>query len=1532
MASYLSGLDPPGRPEPGWKPPQRPGASVSSSSRIAQPTRSGRDHHGKTEISREMEAAQMRRDLDSISPSAPRPSSQRPPPSSKLSTTSRTSSNGRTNAASTSEDPMLQGKHSRNVLRRKPSTIARHVALTSLEPARGEIFPFTQSSSSLDRTPYSHGNVSFDEQTKAHDTVLAQAENWTPVIPELDRYRSVLDQRGLPNNRSTPNLPHKLSTHDLPVSTPLNSGVSSHTRYSGFSSNSGYSVSPATRFSESPGPGNYSRDTTPTSMSSQSPGIIAPSRMTPRMRQTSPAQTRPPLSRRRNGSMPGDIELTGLDEHGLPSLRESTTSSSSTSTVKESGKTEQMLKDKRKKKKRLTPPPPSPPPRKSSQKFRSTRSGVDAASPSKNSKQSARITVSPKTRETLGNQQTNVSGEMQSHRPPSRPSREGAPDLLNEIEASRTIIQSNLAGLQFSHERRRSSSANIEHSVNQVEASLKSRSPIQNPTRLPNMPLVRAATPAPAGLGIIPDLRSINTTQQPRQDSTSRTPSPSTSATRLRFGFFGRRTHTAPEFATIETKGKHGQKGPAAGTGHERYGRYAPRRRSSGTQGISDTSQINANSQETLIDQRADDSFLLERMSPVIIAGGGEIVENHNTSLDLTRPGSNQSTGLRRPSIESKDSTSHVSLRSGSSNAGSRTTMWPSGLPANPAANRNSTSVTSRRGPSSEISDNEAAREKPTIAVRRSMHRLQSANNENHGFPPSVETTYAPSSGSQDTSIMSDDTRHGSSQIESNNPSTAMTRKLTKKARSPRKWNFFQRSRAKSPKPSSQAPLPVVVAEYPEKSIAHYAILDSSEQEEEEENMNIEDILREAEVVESSKLPQNRSPLPPKGDIAGDDTAHILAPPELTTPAAEVAHSIFNSPAPRALFSSPEPMVQEAKSARIVTGKRQERTGRPSRLPQVGRIPRVITARPEQTSPKSFSRPFARISMIQNAPELTGVDQQSIALGPSPNRSPKLSSLTDALVEAPTVESELSSEQQRAFLVISPRKDSAATTSSSSGALSFAATTAIVPEADAALGEDEVWDEYNDLIITGEYKESPLSVIPSRGVPLQGGKGGIRLLEKGKMREEPLQSLGDHLKAQMKSQDEDHPQLLTLPSLNAYSADFTQRFKDALDAAPSPPTPLSVTDFISEYGERNNSPNPVSAMQNKDVEPLTMRPTHESQAQVIESATVGSDEGSRRSTQVSGHVRESPMAQVNLRVSSMTVSKWLTFGHVLFSPAREEILGLEAQPKHHSILVIDGLGNDDWSFYAAETYTSATFYNLSPTPSRTAVAAASSLPSPPNHRQVEYLSYLSKFPFPREFFSAVVVRFPIACSEAALRNLISESRRVLKASGYLELSILDLDMVNMGNRCRRAVRGLKVKIAGYDPTISLAPLSDTVLKLIGKRGFHDVKSCTVGVPVASSVTKAITTPQQEKELSLADMMRDKSQVGDEGITKMVAKVGRWWFERCYVSRINPDDATTGSIFADKSLLEECERWGTSFKLLVCYAQKPAVPHRRTFSI
>jgi hypothetical protein len=240
------------------------------------------------------------------------------------------------------------------------------------------------------------------------------------------------------------------------------------------------------------------------------------------------------------------------------------------------------------------------------------------------------------------------------------------------------------------------------------------------------------------------------------------------------------------------------------------------------------------------------------------------------------------------------------------------------------------------------------------------------------------------------------------------------------------------------------------------------------------------------------------------------------------------------------------------------------------------------------------------------------------------------------------------------------------------------------------------------------------------------------------------------------------------------------------------------------------------------------------------------------------------------------------------------------------------------------------------------------LPRPPeNHRQIQYaLDAGRRFPFTPGTFTVVVLRFPAACSEALYRHLVSEAKRVLKPSGYLEMTVLDFDMSSMGPKTRRAVRGLKTGVLVREPEISLASASETLMRMVGKFRFSDVKSCRVGVPVASAVTSSTTgtaagTPSVEaerqlggpaarelkRELSLAELMKDNSAKADAGIGMMVAKVGRWWYNRCYEG----GDAQ-GSVWADEKVVEECERWGTSFRLVVAYAQRPVVPRRRTASV
>jgi hypothetical protein len=571
-------------------------------------------------------------------------------------------------------------------------------------------------------------------------------------------------------------------------------------------------------------------------------------------------------------------------------------------------------------------------------------------------------------------------------------------------------------------------------------------------------------------------------------------------------------------------------------------------------------------------------------------------------------------------------------------------------------------------------------------------------------------------------------------------------------------------------------------------------------------------------------------------------------------------------------------------------------------------------------------------------------DNDFVAKGPSPPRAstPELTQ-DESSVTGGTNQSIGQIRQSREFspdpfqgtkefLSFSPRKNShctATTSSSSSGILSFADATAIVPDSATPLAEDEIWDEYNDLL-----GEDTIKVPPSAGSSL-GRPFHLEIYETqlaSKTVEQPLESPTVHgpeprtVDAVLSSNPE--------PVISSASGtDMRADIKEAIDAAPMPETVLSVTEIVS--GLRDDRKDSMDASEQGEAFQRRSTPSRTRVQESRRSNASGSSQGSEDN---------SPLSQVNLRVGSMTVSKWLTFGHVLFSPAREDLIQVVGSLKRHSILVIDGLGNDDWGFYAAETYPAATFFNLSPrAPLPADHQNSSGFPlSPPNHHQIQYTSHMDKFPFGAQSFTSVVFRFPAAAPESHYRNIISEARRVLKPGGYIELAILDVDLNNMGNRGRRTVRRLKERIHANGPDTCLGSAADLILRLLGRKGFVDIKTCRVGVPVASAIArssasettgrgsrgsgddKGKTSREKKDERTLAEMMNDESAVADESITKMVAKVGRWWYSQCYENAAVPSPGlgSNKSMWSDKALLAECEEWGTSLKLMVCHARVP----------
>jgi hypothetical protein len=1106
MAAYNAGFDPPNRP--GDKRGSRlPGL-------YAQPGPNSRKidirPQGAPEYRRAQAVAGRPEQTSLPRPSMRDPATstrQSPDPTGQRAGTASRFGFGQPSARVEGVVPELRTKTSRNVLRRKPSMVITQAGgldrSGSTSPPKWTPAP-AEERPSIDASQRSMEAYQ-DIFARTTGTKTPTVNNNPRIIPELDRYGTRHEYEQGSRSHEVP----RLATQDLPPPTPLSttpgaSGISGGSggsagsgaswappypvmnggfnRYSGYSgySGSGYSASPSTRFSESPGPGAYSRDTTPTSMASQSPGIMAPAKThTPRLRQGSPAVTRPPLTRRRAGSTSTDGEGLILDTHGLPSLQESVTSSSSNSTVKGNGqpKTPQST-EKKKKKKGLSPMPPSPPPRTSSQRSNES-SASNKRSPSKATKQLAPTTAaSPPADPILEppnafSHRRSVSNSSTGSNAPMRPSRKGIPNLQSQLGGSIPVIHSNLTSLSPSNDKKgkRQSLLAVSSATSppkqpvyqsQPGSRLISRDPSPAPAQLAG----RQPILATSGLGIIPNLQPSQTYPSASRGSTNRTPSPTVANPKPKFGFFSRRTKTAPgEIATQSGKDKLPRKGPAAGTGHEGYGKYGPRGRSSVISGVS-TSQTRstsaASSAESVASStRTHDPFLIDRMSPVIIAGGGGILENRNTSSDLTRTESGTSLVLT-PSIDSKTSSS-IGQDS------SRSTLWPSAVLKEPVKGSSTVAPKGRRP--SDSSDDWMS-QPSSLAFRRSMQRQNHSTGElslprplnlsnNVGVSPSLRSL---GSSLVESSIMSDESQVDPEQRR-RKIQKGKLKKPEKRAKSPRKWNLFHRA----PKPEQQAPeaMAVTIGRQPVKAVPHYAMLDSSDEQQDGEEVDLGDILRDAEVVgltdeelDALQFNNYKENLKRIDDLQAqmdkssslslpDRSPMIFSSPEPMGSTPELVHAQLHSSNDTTISSTPGDEV-------VVPLKEETAPVRPSRLAQVGRIPKVMSARPETTSPKSFSRPFARLSTLQPVQVPIVVDKDSVALGLGPleNSAPEYlagSSTSDA--SRTRQDSKSSTADSKQFFAFSPRKNSKSTTNSS-GTMSFAGTTAVIPAADAVLEQD----------------------------------------------------------------------------------------------------------------------------------------------------------------------------------------------------------------------------------------------------------------------------------------------------------------------------------------------------------------------------------------------------------------------------------------------------------------------------------------------
>lgn len=1214
--------------------------------------------------------------------------------------------------------------------------------------------------------------------------------------------------------------------------------------------------------------------------------------------------------------------------------------------------------------------------------------------------------------------------------PPVRPSRDGTSNMSG-MNKGPTVVQSDLSPLYTTYHKRTPSQ---ETPTSASTPNFKARfglSP-RGSSRGPS-PCIDSAISPPQEARVL--ARSKQAHSQPSDQGAGRRDSPAIVSNPVkspRFGFLSRKTKIEPSKPLDKpVLVRRSSKGPAAGTGHEGYGRYATRARSgsssssAGVQSPSDDSlssqqwkrQPNSRKSSAASKDFELDDFLRERLKPVILRGSGSTCSNYRSG--------NETQASSQPASSS--------LSSLGSNP------QPQLLPSAFEHKSGVAIVHKRRVPSDSSEDDVAARY-PAATARRSSIPSRQDNRKGDVKLPAHLKTRPPSQPALVNGEISERSLgpRGQDTVATNkgNESSCLQPSFDEQISRPsRKWNFWQRARAPLEiRTDGQAPDYYHTSHSIDRPISgfanpHYALLGAVQP------LGLEDVERLAYENDTShgesasenganlKMVPQKHPLMDvkSGYDQHDAQARVVSPldvsrmdltesPELLRARSAVHHKspsvidIQRAPAASKediTVGFDEPWTQpglgrprDSHTPELTPTLDEPSHNSPQRQPRlspVGRIPPVISKRDRdrKLADLSFSRPFVRTqpkppgslyTQIRNtASPVEGGSQPASSTSTHFNKGlldDQKDSETTNTSSTCTKRTSLDLFSQGEFFSMTNRKGSEISYSSiSSNNSMMTSLTAVHPQV------EDVWNEYNDLLYHGVLNRSPTFARYSFGAPFRDSDellpAAIAPAIPAQTHAPPTTSLPSP------------PRTKTIPAIPSVQEQVSRLLQPSL-------SPL-ITPRASEAQSRGTSIPPPSQTSTprvshlKSFRDVSLGMPKSSGASLPRSSTSSlagtraSMISSARHSRSSGHSRSASLPEADarnsqsslttsvrfkrdaqllniaeardndqgvvaadLRFAAVMTSKCLSNGHILFSPARNE-MRLSAEPR---VLIIDGLGSD-WSYYVALEYPSAMIYDLGPAPVNGISAWPGVTQMPPsNHRHITHDTSAIRFPFPKGFFTAAVFRFPAANTEQAYQAYISECKRVLRPGGYIEVVAVDLDLANMGNKARKEIRGLKTRMQQQQPSISLRNLSDQLVNMIGRRGFESCQRCVVNVPAAGQISisqdgSSLSSDSVEctiekadrvsRALIFADLLLDSNASGtDDGskvdakLTQTMAKVGRMWYSACYEKMF--ESATNNSIWQDRGLLRECEKQGTTFRLLICHAQKPLQPRRRTVSV
>lgn len=1312
------------------------------------------------------------------------------------------------------------------------------------------------------------------------------------------------------------------------------------------------SATPSTRYSDSP----FSPVPTPSSASSYSPSLVATSNST-----RSPIQTRPVPQKT-------VTPKENTSRLGLFPVRES---SRSTSSFRTTARVDQKLPYERQSTTRENINASV-----QANSVRSTfRNRLTKANPNA-STEKQKVQMPP---ELAHLNIDNVQPDVLKPRAPARPSRSGTSTLAGMANQS-SVVHSDLPHVYTTYHKRTPSQ----------ETPVSATSPTKSRFGFSSRTSSRTTSPrVDSAISPPPSARQFHRSQTPESSGEGTGPrrkdSPAVSnhqspAKSPRFGFLSRRAR--PEVPKlVEKPMRRASKGPVAGTGHEGYGRFGFRGRSgsntsstgvrspsadSNSSGATTPAASKRKSSTGSKDSSDLDDFLKERLQPVILRGSGSTMSSDPMGVSLEP----------------------VSSKSSSLDSHSQMQLLPSAM--RNASNNSAEQRLSRAWNMSESSEDDVIRRRPNLATRRSLTRLSSGENKSPvRVPPPINTNLlkkGPAIDSYDAEPTAWPRTDSSLPLSEDGREGLWLKPLDVKPTSkPRKWNFLHRAATSSPAKGKQKAVEaaedvgISIHSVHNRAVAHYAMSDHMNTLGLEE---VERIVRDSTDFEEDSFSESEPlakvvpyegpllsmmPSPPAAEYCRDtDFSQRPYDPRLkvSRKVSDATRSRPESSAAQAIMTpdisgrrTPEPDQSQFDSSEQTNG-----SPRQPRLSPIGRIPAVVSKRDRDRKlpDTSFSRPFARSqprpfakppgSVYSQIREMASpIETISQPVSSTSTRSDgtihDIRSNTQTTPSVTTDRTSFDMQTNSEFLAFPPRKDSDQSYSCSDSSSIPSWMTSLPPQ------KEDVWNEYNDFMDEVMPLRTPLRT-PTTGSSLGAPFQYSSMLWDGNGTSWPIPSRAGlpptHQLPPLPGQPT-VPTILTVP----------QQISQFLRPSLSPITP----DTISGLGNHISTFPPRQASLHHAQHMYTHHPKRSSLTSAR--ASISSSRYSKASTHSrsaslpdarNSQYEATPMPQApslvdiaeyperrvkcstNLRVGALMTSKWLSFGRVLFSPAHNE-MHLADKPR---VLVVDGLSSD-WSHFVAMSYPSAEVYSL--TCSNVDSSFVGKVPS--NHRQIRLSSILASFPFPKGFFNSVVFRFPTATTEQAYTACLSECKRVLRPGGYLEMTVLDLDLMNMGPKARKAVRGLKTRMQQRDQEVCLKNLSDILVRLIGRRGFEGVQRCIVGVPTAGKIPQSqdmssvssdssglSPSNSTTKRLSLADLLENTDFApamngNDEVITKMVARVGRWWYSSCYERALLPADR---SIWKDKNLLRECEHHATKFRLLICHAQKPLQTRRRTVSV